>query len=110
MDRRSFLLASLALAGCRGDRVLNIVDFGAQPGGVDSSAILQAALNLAVGKAGLYIPPGTFQVSSTVTIPSGTHLFGEGHASVLQLAAGSCLDASNSANAILENFDVKGVA
>jgi len=50
---------------------LNILDFGADPTGVvDSSAAIQATINAAssTGNANIYVPPGTYTVSTTLTM------------------------------------------
>nr|MDA8319057.1 glycosyl hydrolase family 28-related protein [Actinomycetota bacterium] len=53
----------------------NVRDFGARGDGTtDDTAAIQAAVNAAVAAAGgiVYFPPGTYPISSTITIPALT--------------------------------------
>lgn len=61
--------------------VVNVLDFGAVGDGVaDDTIALQAALTYAgtLGNAGVYLPPGIYLFTSTLTLPSGVRLFGQG--------------------------------
>ena len=55
---------------------VNVLDLGADPTGVaDSSAALQAAANIG---GQIYLPSGTYRISTQVTLTSGCFLIGEG--------------------------------
>ena len=55
----------------------NVLDFGADPTGVnDSSSAIQAALNLA-GR--VYIPQGAYKCLTTLVVKNRTFLFGDGN-------------------------------
>lgn len=57
----------------------NVLDFGADPTGVnDSSAAIQAALNLS-GR--VYMPQGTYRCLTTLVVKNKTILFGDGNTS-----------------------------
>jgi parallel beta-helix repeat protein len=57
---------------------INVLDFGATGDGTtDDTSAFTAALTAATGKS-LFIPSGSYSVSSTMTIPSNTRVFGEG--------------------------------
>lgn len=62
---------------------VSVRDFGAAGDGSDSTqAFLGAASYLeAQGGGGLFVPPGEYRISSTVSFPSRTKLFGAGAAS-----------------------------
>jgi len=65
---------------------VNIKDFGAVGDGVnDDTEAIQKALNQFQGKGRINVPEGTFIVSSTIIIPSNTHLSGEGKDSVIKM-------------------------
>jgi hypothetical protein len=74
-----------------GSMVLNVKDFGALGDGLaDDTTEIQAAVNAAVSsRKPLYIPPGTYTISSTITIPAGEGLTvsGAGWASSIKLKA-----------------------
>lgn len=66
---------------------LNVLDFGADPTGVtDSTAAIQAAIDAGYGKE-VFIPKGTYRLTSGITVTSGIGLRGEGFASVLKVDA-----------------------
>jgi hypothetical protein len=66
---------------------VNMLAYGADPtGATDSTAAMQAAINAAIVSnlgAMVIVPPGTYKLSSTVTITSvlGLHVLGVGHQS-----------------------------
>lgn len=54
----------------------NILDFGADPTGAsDSSAAIQAALNL---RGAIYIPAGTYRIVTTLVFKGNSQIFGDG--------------------------------
>ncbi len=64
---------------------VSVKDFGAVGDGVtDDTAALQKAVSS--GARAVYVPPGTYRHSGTITIPSSVRLYGEGPAgqSILQ--------------------------
>ena len=74
---------------------VNIKDFGAVGDGTnDDTAAIQKALNKFQGKGRINIPEGTFLVSSTIIIPSNTHLSGEGKDSVIKMKSNVGRDTS----------------
>jgi len=59
----------------------NVLDFGADPTGInDSTTEIQAAIDAAENGA-LYIPTGTYTCSSSIQIKANTLIFGDGRAS-----------------------------
>lgn len=50
-------------------------------GSTDDTAALQGAFNTAAGKIG-YLPFGIYKVTSTITIPSGSQIYGEGWSTI----------------------------
>ena len=57
---------------------VSVKDYGAVGNGVtDDTAAIQAAINS--GKAA-YLPAGTYRVTTSLTLPSGAIVFGEGPA------------------------------
>ena len=74
---------------------VSIKDFGAVGDGVnDDTESIQKALNKFQGKGRILIPEGTFLVSSTIIIPSNTHLSGEGKDSVIKMKSNVGRDTS----------------
>lgn len=50
---------------------LNVLDFGADPTGVaDSTAAIQAAIDTALNNTQVFVPVGTYKISSTITFPA----------------------------------------
>lgn len=65
---------------------VSVKDFGAVGNGVaDDTAAIQAALN---ANLAVYIPAGTYKVSSQLSLQSGSVLFGDGSASEITCANG----------------------
>lgn len=59
----------------------NVLDFGADlTGSADSTAAIQAALD---ASSGVYLPSGTYKITSSLNFNSNNFLFGEGHSSIL---------------------------
>jgi hypothetical protein len=81
--------------------VANIIDYGADPtGSENSTTAIQAALDAADS---VYIPPGTFKIT-TIRVDAAQRLFGSGmYESVLQIATGS-----NAPGVVLVNTDPSG--
>lgn len=79
---------------------LHVKDFGATGDGVsDDTAAVQRALNSAVGKL-LFIDAGTYILTSTVVVPTGSRIVGEAWS---QLAAsGSYFGSATSPKALLQ--------
>ena len=64
--------------------VTNVLDWGADPTGVsDSTIAIQAAVN-AAGSGTVFIPSGTYKITSAINVTGGVSIVGEGQASVIQ--------------------------
>ncbi len=69
---------------------VNVLDYGADPTGVaDSSSAFNAAI--ADGN-NIYIPQGTYSITSTLTVGAGKRIFGAGKNTVINLANVSLID------------------
>ena len=69
--------------------VVSVKDFGAVGNGVTNDSVaIQNAINAAVGKQ-LFLPKGTYLISSAISLPSNTNIVGEGWQSILYLASGA---------------------
>jgi len=70
---------------------LNVKDFGAQGNGTtDDTTAIQAAINALPSAGGLvYIPAGTYVMSSPITLKEGTNLVGAGSGTILRVASGA---------------------
>jgi len=68
---------------------ISVKDFGAVgDGSTNDTAAIQNALDAAVAtatKANVYLPPGTYIVHDTITIPSNTYFYGAGEASIIKM-------------------------
>ena len=68
---------------------ISVKDFGAVgDGSANDTSAIQNALNAAVAtatKANVYLPPGTYIVHDTITIPSNTYFYGAGEASIIKM-------------------------
>jgi hypothetical protein len=106
---------------------LNVVDFGADPAGIsDSTTAIQAAINRATGSAApasntrtpvfpVYLPPGTYKVTSDLNIQSvsGFRLMGAGISQSVIKASGTGFTQAvvfidGSSDGIFEGFAVQG--
>jgi len=62
----------------RASDFVSVKDFGAVGDGVvDDTAAIQAAITASAGKQ-VYIPAGTYKVSSTINVSSSTYIYGDG--------------------------------
>ena len=67
---------------------ISVKDFGAAgDGGTDDTTKIQAALTAATGTKNVYLPAGTYIVSTTIYIPSNTFFYGDGKNSVIKMVA-----------------------
>lgn len=76
----------------------------------DDTAAIQAAANAASGGKTLFIPDGTYMVSSTITISSNTTIVG-GISSIIQTAqgfSGNPFYANNASNITVDTLVIKG--
>lgn len=65
----------------------NVKAYGAKGDGVtDDTLALQACFNTV--KSGIYIPSGTYMISSAITLPNDCYIFGDGVSSVIKADAG----------------------
>jgi hypothetical protein len=75
---------------------INVVDRGADPtGAVDSSAIIQSILNSAPNNTQVFIPVGTYLISSTIVFPATSkNIRLTGYGATFTVGAGrhSCID------------------
>ena len=92
--------------------VLSVTDFGAAANGSgDSRAAFQAALNAARPGDTVAVPAGTFNISNTLTIPTGVTLTGASNATshvkfnLPFQTYGISLNANDS-NVTIENLDI----
>lgn len=78
-----FLLALASPASAQSSGALNVKNYGAKGNGTvdDTAAINSAVAALPVSGGALYFPPGTYLVSSTITINVPVTIFGDGEAS-----------------------------
>lgn len=85
----------------------NILDFGADATGAsDSSAAITAAL---AASDAVFIPEGTFLITSNITIPrANITLFGEGDASIISYSGNNRRIICNQDNFTMSNFMVDG--
>jgi len=82
-------------------QVANIVQFGAISGdGLTDSVAIQAAVD--TGKP-VYVPAGDFHVSTTIALPSGAHVFGNGFGSKITALTSSNIFSGTSVNDITLN-------
>lgn len=87
----SALLKTL-LASVTEGIIFNIVGFGADPTGTaDSTAYVQAAVNAAAVAGGgpVYVPPGTYLITGTISVPDGIWLWGVFPVSIFQMTTNS---------------------
>lgn len=85
---------------------ISVKDFGAAGNGVtDDTAALQAAITAGANKR-VHIPAGTYLITSAITLPSNTVIFGDGPSSIIkQGAAGiTCFEASNKSYITVEKL------
>lgn len=90
----------------------NVIDFGADPTGLaDSTSAIQAAID--TGKDSIYIPEGTYKVTSTITVSgSYVHVYGAGKGATTILFAptanGICFKFSDGAT-MMTGGSIKGL-
>ncbi|WP_113637115.1 right-handed parallel beta-helix repeat-containing protein [Nubsella zeaxanthinifaciens] len=95
---------------------INILDFGADSTGKrDSTDIIQNAINRASKiRKSVFIPAGTFLITREIRLRTQTHLFGEGHKSVVKQAfktngeLKSIFRASNITDFRIEKLNIQG--
>lgn len=70
---------------------LNVKDFGALGNGsTDDTTAIQLAIDALPASGGcVFIPPGTYRISSSLTLAEGVQLVGTGSGSILQASSGS---------------------
>lgn len=75
-------------AGQGTESVMDVRDFGAVGDGrTDDTQALKAAIEAGAGKE-VYIPSGTYMISSKIYIPESTRIVGDGESTVLMAAPG----------------------
>jgi hypothetical protein len=73
------VLLKTLLASVTEGILFNIVGFGADPTGTaDSTAYVQATINAAAAAGGgpIFVPPGTYKISATISVPAGVWFLG----------------------------------
>lgn len=86
------------------DASLNIVDFGADATGVaNSSAAFQAAVDQLTSGGQIYIPDGTFLLSTAVTLDDNITIIGNGPTSILKGGVTSFITATGKSNIEIRN-------
>jgi hypothetical protein len=91
-------------------QTVSVLDFGADPTGVvDSSNEIQAALT---ASDGVYFPPGTYKITSTLNIKRGNRLYGDDFAvTTLQFWDCDGLKSAAGINVVsYENLDIVSVS
>jgi Pectate lyase superfamily protein len=87
--------------------ITNVRDFGATGNGTtDDTASIQSAINAATGA--IYIPTGTYRITSALAVNAGIHIFGDGmEASVLTPASSTvCLTVTTASPVIIEALGI----
>lgn len=99
---------------------INVRAFGALGDGVaDDTAAIQAALTYArrIGGARVFLPHGTYKLSSAIRVGSGTELYGAGMGTILKLGAAqtdSCIEnwgenlGTYDTNIVIRNLAIDG--
>ena len=78
--------------------------FGATGNGsTDDTAAIQAALTAATGGGVVYLPNGTYKITSTLTIPAAVTLLGESRGNTFLVAGTASMTMVSSINASLTN-------
>lgn len=72
---------------------INVLDYGADASGVASSSDAFTAA-MAAGN-NVYVPAGTYKLSSAITVPSGVHLFGLGGVTINKAFNGNAITLSS---------------
>lgn len=87
---------------------VSVLDFGAVGDGVtDDTAAFNAAL---AASNNVVIPPGTFKLTSNITVPSGSILTGAGNATILKPTAAVTACLIQSAASLLNSFYIDGTS
>lgn len=94
----------------RANDIVSVLDFGARGDGVtDDTAAIQAALN---ASAVVYLPKGTYAISSAINFPSQTRMYGDGigRTTIKATASGARITNASSRhdNIRLEDFTFDG--
>jgi parallel beta-helix repeat protein len=92
--------------------VVNVLDFGADPTGVaDSTTQMQAALTAVSANGGaVYVPTGTYKISTTLQISGNTRLYGDGNSSVITTSSNiQSLTGSNTGSNVLYGVSIESI-
>jgi len=88
---------------------VNVLDYGADPTGSESSA---SAINSAIsgGSKAVYIPAGTYLIDGDITLASNLKVFGHGPATVLSMSGSSrrCFKGTTIENVIISDLLIDG--
>jgi hypothetical protein len=86
---------------------ISILDFGADPTGTnDSTTAIQNAFN-AGASSSVLVPPGTYKITTTITIPTGTTITFSGFNSLFKYyGSGPCLQVVSSKHITIYNLNI----
>src|SRR5579859_1941138 len=106
------LMPFLGMTQQRSLNYLNVKDFGATGNGTtDDTTAIQTALTAASTVGGIYIPQGTYIISTTPLIPSNVNVLGGGRGTILKAAASSqpnVLSVAGNAHIVISNLQING--
>lgn len=86
---------------------VSVKDFGAVGDGTtDDTDAIQNALNS--GSLFVFVPQGTYNITSTLTIPTGIEFYGCDTSSVLSLAANASMITTTGSNVVIRNIKLNG--
>ena len=104
--------ALTAMATMQGASVINLMNgtYGAAGDGIiDDKTAFESAISATSADGVLYIPEGTYLLSSSVTINKSLRIVGNGKGSVIKVGfAGFAFTVTAGTNLILENFFIDG--
>lgn len=104
--------ALVTMATIQGMSVINLMNgaYGAAGNGIaDDKTAFESAIAATAADGILYIPEGTFLLSSSVTINKSLRIVGNGKGSVIKVGfAGFAFTVTTGTNLILENFFIDG--
>ena len=96
-----------------GQQIISVKSYGATGDGTtNDTAAMQAAITAGAGVATVYVPCGTYLISSTLTLPSSSTLTGAGNCAIIKESASMTANApfgvlwpSNATRLLLSNSD-----
>jgi parallel beta-helix repeat protein len=86
---------------------VSVKDFGALGDGTnDDTTAIQSALNS--GALYVFVPQGTYKITSTLTIPTGVEFYGCDNSSVISLANNASMISTTGSNIVVRNMKLNG--